>query len=282
MTNPTRAACDERPIGIFDSGVGGLTVLRQVRQVLPEERIVYLGDTARVPYGNKAPSTVSRYAVGCAQFLVRRDVKALVIACNTAAAFGLRAVMEQFVDIPVIGVIDPVAAAAAAHSRSGRIGVVGTRGTVRSEAYVEAVHACRPDARVVQQPCPLFVPLAEEGWLDDPVTEAIARRYLEGFRDSGIDALILGCTHYPLLRPVVERVLAELVGPGVAVLDSATTTAAALVRELDASDGRGIGRRHGAAELVHFCVTDEPERFVATSAGFLDGERIERVEHVDL
>lgn len=278
MSTLDSAVSDSRPIGIFDSGVGGLTVLRQIRQQLPAERLIYLGDTARVPYGNKAPSTVSRYTVNCAGFLVERGVKALVIACNTASAFGLRAVTERFSPIPVLGVIEPVAEAAARQSRSGRIGVVGTRGTVRSEAYVEALRRARPELEVVQQPCPLFVPLAEEGLLDDPITEAVAERYLSAFRGTGIDALILGCTHYPLLRPVVERVLATAVSPDIIVLDSATTTAAALARLL----GDRAARRSGAPEPVQFCVTDEPERFIDTSAGFLDGEPLERVEHVDL
>ncbi|RPH56342.1 glutamate racemase, partial [bacterium] len=189
-------------IGVFDSGVGGLTVVSALRRRLPGESILYLGDTARLPYGSKSPETVTRYTRRNIEFLTERGVKAVVVACNTASALALPH-LEPLV--PTWGVIEPGARKAAAVSR-GRVGVIATEATVRSDAYPRALRALRPDLKILSQACPLFVPLVEEGWHDDPITEEVAERYLRPLLDAGIDTLVLGCTHYPLLKPVLHRV----------------------------------------------------------------------------
>lgn len=228
---PPRGAGDagaRRPIGVFDSGVGGLTVVRALRAVLPGEDIVYLGDTARVPYGSKSPRTVERYSLGCQQFLLDRDVKLVLIACNTASAQALPALVEAS-PVPVIGAVDPGAQSALAATRAGHIGVIGTLGTIRSGAYAHALGARAPNARLTALACPLLVPLAEEGWLDDEVAAIVARRYLTQLfaADPEIDTLVLGCTHYPLLKDVLARVATELARLPVAVVDSASAMAEA-------------------------------------------------------
>jgi len=217
-----------RPIGVFDSGVGGLTVVRALRAALPGEDIVYLGDTARVPYGSKSPRTVERYSLACQRFLLDRGVKLVMIACNTASANALDA-LRAASPVPVIGAVEPGATAALAATRSGDIGVIGTLATVRSGAYERAIAARRPDVRVTAQACPLLVPLAEEGWTDDEIAVAVARRYLGQMlaRDQAIDTLVLGCTHYPLLRGVLTATAAEVAGRSVTVVDSATAMAEA-------------------------------------------------------
>ena len=263
-------------IGVFDSGVGGLTVLRAVRAALPCERLFYLGDTARVPYGNKAPETVRRYTVNSARFLAKRGIKALVIACNTASAFGMEAVEASF-DVPVVGVIEPAAELAVASTRSGVIGVIGTRGTISSQAYPRAITHRRPDVQVVQQACPLFVPLAEEGWCDDDVAARVAERYLAPFCATDIDTLILGCTHYPLLRHTISQTLERLLGRSVTVVDSAAATAQRLRALLDAEGARRVGE----PEDIGCFVTDDVSRFKAMADRFL-GQTLQRVEHVDL
>ncbi|MFO0722957.1 MAG: glutamate racemase [Myxococcota bacterium] len=200
-------------IGVFDSGVGGLTVLRTIHRLLPERDTAYLGDTARVPYGTRSPETIVRYALNAARFLVsREELGVLVIACNTASAVAVEAVAEA-VPVPVIGVIEPTAKHAARTSQSGRIGIIGTRGTIASGAYERAIKAARPDAETFAAPCPLFVPLAEEGWteLEDPVADLTARRYLLPLLAERIDTLVLGCTHYPLLGGVIRKVVGEQV-----------------------------------------------------------------------
>ena len=196
------------PIGIFDSGLGGLTVARAIYQCLPNESTVYFGDTARVPYGPKSPDTVRRYSREILHWLLDQGVKAVVIACNTSTAHALDELREES-PVPVIGVIEPGAAAAAAVGGDAPIGVIGTAGTIASNAYVRAIHRFRPDARVVQQACPLFVPLVEEGWFEHPAAELIAREYLIPLRAAKVGALVLGCTHYPLRRPLLQRVLGE-------------------------------------------------------------------------
>jgi glutamate racemase len=211
-------------IGVFDSGVGGLTVVEALRQRLPHESILYLGDTARLPYGSKSPATVARYTERNVAFLVERGVKAVVVACNTASALALP---ELRLPVPTWGVIEPGAERAAAASR-GRVGVIATAATVRSDAYALALHRLRPALEIISQPCPLFVPLVEEGWHDDPVTEQVAARYLEPLLDRRIDTLVLGCTHYPLLR----QVLARVAGPEVLLVDSAAAVADAVAAGL--------------------------------------------------
>ncbi|MGZ5957915.1 MAG: glutamate racemase [Myxococcaceae bacterium] len=264
---------DPRPIGVFDSGVGGLTVLRALRARLPDEPMVYLGDTARVPYGTKSAEVVTRYSLRNAAFLSGQDVKLLVVACNTASSVALPA-LRATLGIPVVGVIEPGARAAARVSRSGNVGVVGTPGTIASGAYQRALAAERPGARILVQACPLFVPLAEEGWVQGDVPRLVARAYLAPMRQAGIDTLVLGCTHYPLLRAV----LAEELGPDVTLVDSADATADEVEELLSRG---GVGRASAGAGGLRVFVTDLPERIPELSARFL-GERVERAEHVDI
>jgi glutamate racemase len=265
------------PIGVFDSGVGGLTVLRALRAALPAEDFIYLGDTARLPYGSKSAQTVCRYSLQAAGLLVARDIKALVVACNTASSVALDALRERHPGLPVIGVLDPGAGAACAATRNGRIGVIATEGTVRGGAYLRAIEAVRPGTRVLQRACPLFVALAEEGWTDGPVAEAIARRYLEPLFGSGEppDTLLLGCTHFPALLAPIRRAI----GDGVAVVDSAETTARATATGLAKL---GLARPEGIGRLT-LLATDGPERFARVGAVFA-GEAVaaEDVELVDL
>jgi glutamate racemase len=260
-------------IGIFDSGVGGLTVQRAVLDALPAADTVYLGDTARVPYGTKSAEVVTRYSLRNAAFLTAQDVKLLVVACNTASSVALPA-LRSSLGIPVVGVIEPGARAAARVSPSGNVGVVGTPGTIGSGAYQRALAAERPGMRIQVQACPLFVPLAEEGWVQGDVPRLVARAYLAPMRQAGIDTLVLGCTHYPLLRGVI----AEELGPGVILVDSAEATA----DEVDALLDRGVaGRAAGGAGGLRVFVTDTPDRIPELGVRFL-GERVERAEHVDI
>src|SRR5690606_35261046 len=221
----TAPMSDDRPIGVFDSGIGGLTVVRELVDQLPGESIVYFGDTARVPYGPKSADTVRRYAREAAAFLLSRDVKMIVIACNTATAHA-QASLSAHVDVPVIGVHEPGARAAVEATLTYRVGVIGTAGTIASGAYDLAVHRKLPDARVYAQACPLFVPRLEEGWAHHPAAALIARAYLEPVRDMDVDVLILGCTHYPLLAPLVQ----EIMGPDVTLAESARETRAEAAR----------------------------------------------------
>ena len=196
------------PIGIFDSGVGGLTVAREVMRNIPLERIVYFGDTARVPYGSKSKETIVRYSRQIIRFLMTQGVKAIVVACNTASAFALEEVKKE-IEIPIIGVVQPGAKVACAATRNKKIGVIGTEGTVRSQIYTKVIQEWDPKIEVIGKACPLFVPLVEEGWLKDPVTDEVAYRYLKEIKEKNIDTLILGCTHYPLLRSTVQKVMGE-------------------------------------------------------------------------
>jgi glutamate racemase len=263
----------QRPIGVFDSGIGGLTVVRELLRQLPHESLIYVGDTARVPYGNKSPATVRRYAAEILEFLLSRDVKMVVVACNTASAHAL-AGLQQAAPVTVEGVIEPGARAAVAASRARRIGVIGTAGTIRSGAYRRAITALAPDAAVVEQACPLLVPLVEEGWLDRPATRLIAQEYLAPLQQQQIDTVVLACTHYPLLKPL----LADILGPGIALIDSAEETAATVARELASST---LHAPEGAKGHAHFVVSDAPETFQRVGAAFL-GERVRDVETVPL
>ena len=255
-------------IAIFDSGVGGLTVQRAILEAAPGLDTVYLGDTARVPYGTKSADVVTRYSLNNARFLLRQGVDLLVVACNTASAVALPA-LRAAVDVPVLGVVEPGARAAARASRSGRIGVIGTRSAMASGAYPRAISALRPDAAVTSRACPLFVPLAEEGWTDpaDEVVRLVARRYLAPLREAEVDVLVLGCTHYPLLKAAIA---AEM--PGVVLVDSAEAIAAEVRARHPAPGGEG---RH------RFFVTDTPESFLAVAGRFL-GRPVESAEHVDV
>lgn len=230
-----------RPIGVFDSGIGGLTVTAALRRLLPAENIFYLGDTARVPYGGKSRETIERYSTEITGLLLAEQSKIIVVACNTASALAIPR-LEEMLKVPVIGVIDPGAKAAVKATRNGHIGVIGTRATIYSGAYERAIHAVDPEMRVTSQPCPMLVPLIEEGWLDDPVTGLVIRRYLEKLVLSGIDTLVLGCTHYPLLAGALKK----FVGPDIQLVDSAQNCALAvkklLTRELLAAPVKNPGR----------------------------------------
>ena len=275
MSDGTPASAGAAPgIGVFDSGIGGLTVFQALRRTLPPgERLLYLGDTARVPYGTRSDETVVRYAREGARFLSGHGIKALVVACNTMSAVALPALREEM-PIPVVGVIGPGAEEACRVTRRRVIGVIGTAATVRSGAYEHAIASHLPDARVISRACPLFVPLAEEGWVDNEVARAAASAYLSDLRDTGIDTLVLGCTHYPLLKEVIGRT----VGPGVALVDSAEATAAVVLGRLRE---RGLLREGGAEGVDHFFVTDSSERFREVGSRFL-GRPLERLEQVAL
>ena len=266
-----------RPIGVFDSEVGGLTVVRALRARLPGEDIVYLGDTARVPYGSKSPRTVERYSLTCLQFLLAHDVKLVLIACNTASAQALPALIAAS-PVPVIGAVDPGAESALAASTGRRIGVIGTLGTVRSGAYERALTARDPAARVTALACPLLVPLAEEGWVDDEVAAAVARRYLTELfvRDPDIDTIVLGCTHYPLLRDVLARTAAALAGRPIAIVDSASAMAEASAVAL----GDAITDRRAHAGALA-CFATDISRLDELAPRFL-GEAVTSFDLVDL
>lgn len=208
MTILEKNRLNKLPIGVFDSGVGGLTVAREIMRQIPNEGIIYFGDTARVPYGNKSRQTVTRYSGQILRFLEKQQVKAIVVACNTASAYALDE-LERETDLPMIGVVKPGAKTAVGASRNGRIGVIATPATIESEIYTRYITGLKEDVAVMGKACPLFVPLVEEGLLEDPVTDEIAGRYLSGLKDSGIDTLILGCTHYPLIRSTIQKVMGE-------------------------------------------------------------------------
>jgi glutamate racemase len=249
------------PIGVFDSGLGGLTVVRKINDLLPNESILYLGDTARIPYGPKSPVAIREFSLEIGGWLVSAGVKAVVIACNTASSFGL-STLAATLSVPVLGVVAPGARAAIAASVTGRIGVIGTRGTVSSEAYQSAILAIRQDARVYAAAAPLLVPLVEEGHLDDEFTALALRRYLDPLLGKRIDTLVLGCTHYPLL----ESAIRAYVGDGVRVIDSAMATADALNRLLDDHDLRANAKQSGACR---FYCTDNAEGFRIQAGRFL-------------
>lgn len=241
------------PIGVFDSGLGGLTVFKVLAKRMPEESLVYFGDTAHVPYGSKSPEAIARFSTEVARFLSKRGIKLLVVACNTSSAWALPAIRKA-AKVPVVGVIDPGARGAVRASRGGRVGIIGTEATVKSGAYEKAIKALRRGARTTAAACPLFVPLVEEGWWSGPVVSAVARKYVAPLKKARVDAVILGCTHYPYLKPV----LAKALGPRVKLIDSAEETA----RETEAVL-RGLGLRapKGARGGREFYASDAPERF---------------------
>jgi glutamate racemase len=250
-------------IGIFDSGLGGLTVQSEITRLLPGEDTIYLGDTARVPYGTKSSETVTRFSIEIADFLSTFDIKLLVVACNTASAYAIDALTARL-DIPVVGVIKPGALSAVKSTESKKIGVIGTEGTIRSRAYEEAVRELEPDMEVSVKACPLFVPLVEEGFLESEVAMLVASEYLAGFSQSGIDTLVLGCTHYPLLKGVISKTL----GPDLRLIDSALATAGEVARVLKVE-----GLLNEAEDADHrFFVTDSPKRFVDIGRNFLHGK----------
>jgi len=252
---------DQRPIGVFDSGVGGLTVVNQLQRIVPSEDIVYFGDTARVPYGTKSKETITKFSVENVEFLMEKNVKLVVVACNTASSLSLDFLKRCF-RVPIIGVIEPGAKGGVATTRNNRVGVVGTNATILSGAYERAIARINPKITVYAQSCPLFVPLVEEGWLNKGVTRDVAATYLSVFRSKKIDSLILGCTHYPLLKDVIQKVI----GDKVMLVDSAREVAKEAKLVLDSS---GLLNRPGRAGKCSFFVSDEPARFMKTAERFL-------------
>lgn len=258
------------PIGIFDSGVGGLTVYRALHERLPSERFVYLGDTARVPYGTKSLATVERYAIENAKFLEAHDIKVLVVACNTASALALPAIRES-VNLPVIGVIGPGARSAAEVAGGKTVAVIATEATVQSSAYAKAISKIDPSIQVIERACPLFVPLAEEGWADSDVARAVADEYLHDLKELDLGALVLGCTHYPILRHLIS----EVIGPHVPLIDSGEAAALEVQQLLKSKnlgatrDTRELIERQLCDDLDHFYVTDAAERFAKVAERFL-------------
>jgi glutamate racemase len=288
---PDSATESSAPLGVFDSGLGGLTVVRAVLGALPDERIVYLGDTARVPYGTRSADTVIRYARACARVLIRREVKCLVIACNTVSAVALDLLRAEL-DLPVVGVVEPGAESAliaaeehAANGSNGRpvkIGVLGTAGTVASGAYVRAVKKLSTRFEVVAQAAPLLVPLVEEGWLEGEVPRLAVRRYVEPLIEAGASVIVLGCTHYPLLEAVIAQVAAEVAGEPVPVVDSATATADAVTRLL--AERRIVPAPRGARPVpaLELLVTDTPAGFRAVASRFLGDYDTPQVQQIDI
>ena len=278
----TRATHASHPIGVFDSGVGGLTVLKALTSKLPREHFVYLGDTARLPYGTKSPQTVARYSLQAAEALAEYGVKCLVIACNTASSVGLPAITEHIENVPVIGVIEPGANAACAASRTGNIAVIATEGTVRGGAYQQAILRIRPDARVNAAPAALFVALAEEGLNEGSIADDVASHYLKPMfaptaADPSVpDTLVLGCTHFPMLADAIRRA----VGPEVRIVDSAATTAASVDVQLRRT---GLARTEAGAGSLRLLATDSRERFARVGSRFLDRPIApDEVELIDL
>src|SRR5581483_6304431 len=261
----------DSPIGVFDSGIGGLTVLHQIIQALPRENTVYLGDTARAPYGTKSVETVLRYSYENSEFLIEKGVKVVVVACNTSTAIALGPLRRRL-NLPVTGVIEPGVRRAIRSTKNKKVGVIGTEATIQSGAYTHALKAVDPAIEVYSRACPLFVPLVEEGWTDNEVVEMTVKAYLQGFRQSGIDALILGCTHYPLLKKAIRKFL----GPGVRLVDSAEETA----KEVEAVLKDNPHTRKNGKGAHSFFVTDAPERFIKVGRRFL-GEKVESAVRIE-
>lgn len=266
------------PIGVFDSGIGGLTVLKALSEALPLESFIYLGDTARLPYGTKSAKSVTKYALQTSAVLYARGIKALIVACNTATAVSLDALRQAYPDLPVVGVIEPGAQAACRASRNGRIGVIGTESTIQGGSYEREIVKIRPQAKVFGLACPLFVPLAEEGWCTGDIAELIAHRYLDGLRaTTGIDTLVLGCTHFPALASAIASVM----GSEVTLVDSARTTAQVIQvlltnHQIDATQTNG-------PRTLSFLATDGAERFARVGRLFMHNNlRAADVEVVDL
>jgi glutamate racemase len=246
-----------RPIGVFDSGIGGLTVVRALRDLLPQEDIFYIGDTARLPYGGKSKSTIERYSIEISGLLLAENAKMIVVACNTSSSLAIWK-LQEILKVPVVGVIAPGARAAVKETRIGHVGVIGTRSTIQSEAYERAIQALSPAVRVTSQACPLLVPLVEEAWLVDKVTREVLHRYLDPVVDAGIDTLVLGCTHYPLLAPLIQ----EVCGPEVLLVDSAKNCAVAVKQTLLECDLKNLTQEHGKLNVA---LTDSSNSFLTTA-----------------
>jgi glutamate racemase len=254
----------DRPIGVFDSGIGGLTVVSALRELLPNEQIFYLGDTARVPYGGKSAATVERYSLEITAMLLAENCKTIVVACNTASALALPR-LESTIPVPITGVIQPGAQAAVAATRNGHIGVIGTRATIKSGAYERAIRALDPALRVSARACPLFVPLIEEGWLESEITDRVIRQYLTPLVEAGVDTVVLGCTHYPLLREAIARFL----GDAVTLVDSAQNCAATVSRLLEERNLRAAAEGNGKLSVA---LTDSPDAFLEVAKQALELE----------
>ena len=263
----------KRPIGIFDSGLGGLTVLSEIRKILPKEDLVYFGDTAHVPYGSKSREVVTKFSSQIAAFLVRQKVKMIVVACNTASAFALPVLKNKF-NLPVFGVIYPGAKAALSSSKKNRIGVIGTEGTIKSLSYDKAIRSINKKAEVLSAPCPLFVPLIEEGWINHPVTKEVAKEYLTPLAKRGIDVIVLGCTHYPLIKETIRKI----VDRKITLIDSAEAAAADVRRILESS---GLLEKSSSPGRYKFYVSDSPEKFKKLGRMFL-GHSLKNVKKVSL
>lgn len=262
-----------KPIGVFDSGLGGLSVFREIRELLPSEDLIYFGDNARVPYGSKSAETVRRYTLEALAFFVQQGVKAVVIACNTASARALQTARQNYPDLLILGVIHAGAADAVKVTSSKKVAIIGTEGTINSKAYEEKIHSFNPEIEVFTQACPLFVPIVEEGWMDTEVAHLTARAYLEPFQNKNIDTLVLGCTHYPLLM----RTIASEVPSAVSLINPGVGTAVQLKNELEE---RGL-LRDGHPAQHRFFVSDQPDRFVDIANRFL-GKPIEQIETIKL
>ena len=261
----------DKPIGVFDSGIGGLTVVKQLAKEMPFEDIIYFGDTARVPYGTKSESTIKKFSIENVLFLLNFDVKLIIIACNTSSAIGLP-FLSRYFSVPIIGVIKPGAKAAIRSTRNGRVGVIGTTATILSKAYEKEIRALNPKVKVYSKDCPLFVPLVEEGWAGDGIVDIAARKYLSGLKEKKIDTVILGCTHYPLLKPAIQKVM----GRAVKLVDSAEETAREARNLLEECGLKYPGRRAGRSK---FYVSDAPDKFLTVAKRFL-GKDVKTAEQV--
>lgn len=262
---------DARPIGIFDSGLGGLTVVRELRRVLPRESIVYFGDLAHLPYGTKSSTQIRRFSLENTEFLLRQDIKALVVACNSSASTAFQMLKRRF-SIPMVSVVEPAVRASLGATRAGKIGVIATPATIESQVYEKALKRSRPEVQVFTQSCPLFVPLVEEGWLDGGVAERVIEKYLTPLAEKGIDTLILGCTHYPLLRDEIQ----DFFGPEVQLVDSASPTVKELVSLLEKNDLLYEGRRPRRFKIY---ASDRPRNFIQVGERFF-GEKLPEVKVV--
>jgi len=263
----------EKPVGVFDSGIGGLTVVKKIISLLPKENIVYFGDTARVPYGSKSNSTVIEYSIQDAKFLYNKNVKIMVVACNTASSVALDELRNRF-DIPIIGMIEPGALMAIESTRNGKIGVIGTSATINNKAYLNEIKHLDQKAIVYEKACPLFVPLAEEGWTDHKATYLIANEYLKELKELDIDTLVLGCTHYPILAKVIQ----EVIGEKVKLIDSGIAAAKVVIKELDRAN---LHTNSNSLGLQDYYVSDIPQKFKEISQIFM-GRNLEHIKKVDL
>lgn len=261
------------PIGIFDSGIGGLTVAKRIIAMLPNENIVYFGDSARVPYGTKSNETVIEYSLQDAQFLISKNVKLIIVACNTASSIAINKLKEKF-NIPIIGMIEPGTQLALKSTKNGRIGVIGTDATINNKAYSSELNRIENNLEIIEKPCPLFVPIAEEGWLDHEATKLIAKEYLQDLIDFGVDTVILGCTHYPLLSGVIQ----EVMGEDVTLIDSGM---AASLEVEDYLNGRGVRNDSNQLGTLEFYVSDLPTKFKSVAERFL-GTEVKHIEKIDI